>query len=92
MGLPWTSLTGEETGQLVMIAASTVLLYDQAEQIRQITFGTTSYVQLKERLFARKERNLTSQIRGSITTTFICLQSYLLKKKIDLSRFCSQKS
>ena len=68
MGSLWTSPTGEETGQPVKIAANTVLLYDQAKQIRQITFGTTSYVQLKERLFAKKERNLT---RGSITTTFI---------------------
>ena len=41
LGPLWTSPTGEETGQPVMIAASTVLLYDQAEQIRQITFGTT---------------------------------------------------
>ena len=53
MGPSWTSPTEEEPDQPVRIAASTVLLYDQAEQIRQITFGTTSYVPLKERLLVK---------------------------------------
>ena len=63
MGPLWTSPTGEETGQPVRIKASTVLLNDQAEQIRLITFGATSYAQLRERLFAKKELNLTMRSR-----------------------------
>ena len=75
----WISLTGEKTGQPVRIVASIVLLYDQAEQIRWITFGTTSFVQLKERLFAKKECNLTMD---SIATTFIRRQCYSLMDEI----------
>ena len=53
-GSLWTSPTEEETGQPVRIAASTSLLYHQAEQILQIIFGTTSYAPL-----------CTSQIKAS---------------------------